>query len=112
MLPDGSWSTQFDSLYILLNETGQVLTYKLTKGTALSKVEDIHVLKNLKSRLDQQKASCETIFVDDCCKVRSKLQQIFPNMSIKLDLFHAIQRVTSKVPKDRRHYLSSSFIDD
>lgn len=112
MLPDGSWSTQFDSLYIVLNETGQVLTYKLTKGTALSKVEDIHVLKNLKSRLDQQKASCETIFVDDCCKVRSKLQQIFPNMSIKLDLFHAIQRVTSKVPKDRRHYLSSSFIDD
>ena len=112
MLPDGSWSTQFDSLYIVLNETGQVLTYKLTKGTALSKVEDIHVLKNLKSRLDQQKASCETIFVDDCCKVCSKLQQIFPNMSIKLDLFHAIQRVTSKVPKDRRHYLSSSFIDD
>ncbi|KAJ7382399.1 hypothetical protein OS493_035240, partial [Desmophyllum pertusum] len=75
--PDGSWSTQFDSLYIVLNETGQVLTYKLTKGTTMSKVEDI--LKNLKCRLDQQKASCETIFVDDCCKVRGKLQQIFPN---------------------------------
>ena len=110
MLPDGSWSTQFDSLYIVLNETGQVLAYKLKKVTALSKVEDI--LKNLNTRLDQQKASCETIFVDDCCKVRDKLQQIFPDMSVKLDLFDAIQRVTSKVPKDRRHYLSSSFIDD
>ena len=110
ILPDGSWSTQFDSLYIVLNEIGQVLTYKLTKGTALSKVEDI--LKNLKCRLDQQNASCDTIFVDDCYKVRGKLQQIFPNISVKLDLFHAIQRITSKVPKDRRHYLSSSFIDD
>ena len=27
MLPDGLWSTQFDSLYIVLNEVGQVLTY-------------------------------------------------------------------------------------
>ena len=110
MLPDGSWSLQFDSLYIVFNESGQVLTYKLTKGTAISKVEDI--LKNLRHRLDQQKASCDTIFVDDCCKVRSKLQHIFPNMSVKLDLFHAIQRVTLKVPKDRWHYLSLSFIDD
>ena len=33
-------------------------------------------------------------------------------MAVKLDLFHAIQRVTSKVPKDRKHYLSSSLIDD
>ena len=55
MLPDESWSTQFDSLYIALNETGQVLTYKLTKGTAMSKVDD--VLKNLKCRLDHQKAA-------------------------------------------------------
>lgn len=110
MLPDRSWSTQFDSLYIVLNEMGQVVTYKLTKGTAISKVEDM--LKNSKSRLDQQKASCDTIFVDDWGKSHSKLQQMFLKMSVKLDLFHAIQRVTSKVPKDRRHYLSSSFIDD
>lgn len=33
-------------------------------------------------------------------------------MPVKLDLFHVIQRITSKVPKDRHHYLSSSFIDD
>lgn len=110
MLPNGSWSTQFDSLYIVMNEIGQVLTYKLTKGTAISKVEDI--LKNLKHRFDKQKASCDTIFVDNCCKVRSKLQQIFPHVSVKLDLFHAIQRVTTKVPKGKRQYLSSSFIDD
>ena len=37
-VPDGSWVTQFDSLFIVLNEKGQVLTYKLTKGTALDKV--------------------------------------------------------------------------
>ena len=109
MLPNVSWSKQFDSLYIVMNEIGQALTYKLTKGTAISKVQDI--LNNLKRRLDQQKASCDTIFVDDCCKVRSKLQQIFPNVLVKLDMLHAIQRVTSKVPKGKRQYLSSSFIN-
>ena len=61
-LPEGSWSTQFDSLKIVLNETGQVLTYKRTKGVAMSKVEDI--LKNLNCRLDQQKAFCETLFAE------------------------------------------------
>ena len=109
-LPDGSWSTQFDSLFIVLNEKGQVLIYKLTKGTAMNKVDDI--LQNLKCRFDEQKVPCTTIFVDDCCKVRGKLLQIFPDMTVKLDLFHAVQRVTSKVPKDRWHYLSSFFIDD
>ena len=49
--------------------------------------------------------------MDDCCKVRSKLQQIFPNVLVKLDLFHAIQRVTSKLPKWKRQYLSSSLIN-
>ena len=109
-LPDGSWANQFDSLFIVLNELGQVLTYKLTKGTAMNKVEDI--LKNLKCRLEQQGTMCHTIFVDNCCTVRGKFTEIFPDALIKLDLFHAIQRVTSKVPKDRKHYLSPSFIND
>ena len=61
MLPNVSWSKQFDSLYIVMNEIGQVLTYKLTKGTAISKVQDI--LNNLKGRLDQQKASCGCLWM-------------------------------------------------
>ena len=76
----------------------------------MNKVEDI--LKNLKCRLEYQGTLCHTLFVNDCCKVRGKFQEIFPNTLIKLDLFRAIQRITSKVPKDRRHYLSSSFINN
>jgi len=38
---------------------------------------------------------------------------IYPNAEIKLDIFHAVQRVTTKVPKSRKYYLlSSSFIND
>ena len=32
--------------------------------------------------------------VDDCCHVRSKYVSVFPNISVKLDLFHACQRIT------------------
>ena len=55
----------------------------------MSKVEDI--LKNLKHRFDKQKASCNTIFVDDCCKVRSKLQQIFQIFHLYLQVFIRIK---------------------
>ena len=109
-VPDGSWITQFDSLFIVLNEIGQVLTYKLTKGTSLDKVTDI--LTNLKCRLDKQGSYLSTVFVDNCCQVRLKLGHIFPNVEVKLDLFHAVKRVTAHVPKSGHHYLSSSFIND
>ena len=42
ILPNGSWSMQFDSLFIIMNEIDQILTYKLTKGTAISKVDLIN----------------------------------------------------------------------
>ena len=39
------------------------------------------------------------IYIDNCCKWRHLLKSYFPNVPIKLDLFHAIQRITKKVSK-------------
>ena len=36
----------------------------------------------------------EFVCVDDCCHVRSKYLSSFPNIAVKLDLFHACQRIT------------------
>ena len=32
--------------------------------------------------------------VDDCCHIANKYHSIFPNATVKLDIFHAYQRVT------------------
>ena len=38
-LPDHKWVTQYDSLFCVLNEKGQVVAWQLTKGTSFTHVE-------------------------------------------------------------------------
>ena len=42
----GVWVKQFDSLFTVLNEKGQVLTWRLTRGTSFEKVKS--TIQNLK----------------------------------------------------------------
>ena len=39
------------------------------------------------------------LIVDDCCKVKRQYESIFPGIVVKLDLFHATQRVIKTFPK-------------
>ena len=39
-----------------------------------------------------------------CCKWAGKFGDIFPGVPIKLDIFHAIQRFTSSIPKKNKYY--------
>lgn len=74
-------------------------------------MEDL--LKDLKKRLDKQNATLNAIYVDNCCHVRKKIAKIFgSNVPVKLDLFHAISRVTQKIPKQTHHYMTGSCIMD
>ena len=58
------------------------------------------VLRDVFERSKEQKQSIETIYVDDCCKVRNKLKAIFGGtVQVKLDIFHAVQCVTRTLPK-------------
>lgn len=42
----------------------------------------------------------EGCVVDNCCTVQKKLQGIFGEcINVKLDVFHAIQRIVQKIPK-------------
>ena len=43
------------------------------------------------------------ICIDDCCKNRNQYQQIFPDAEIKLDLFHACQRVLRTTDRGPSH---------
>ena len=83
--------TNFKNLFIVLNENGQILDWRLTKSTTFKEIDDLRV--RLKDRLSKKKHSISLIAIDDCCKNRNKYQSVFPKAQIKLDIFHACQRV-------------------
>ena len=89
---DSKFLTQFKQLFVSLNEIGEVVAWKLTKSTALSEVEDL--LIDLKKRNLVKGKTVKLVCVDDCCHVRNKYEKIFPGVDVKLDLFHACQRIT------------------
>lgn len=96
------WVKLYDTLFIVLNEEGIVLSWKLCKGTKFSLVEN--VLKLLKERLDRQGKKPTIFMLDNCCSWRTKVTKVFPNIAVKLDPFHAMQRVIKKIPKKERMY--------
>lgn len=102
---DGKWVTLYNSLFIVLNELGQVVMWQFTNSTSFDEVTPM--LTYLKTRIQQP----ISIYVDNCCQQRSKLLQIFgPNIQVYLDIFHAVQRVTKVIPK--RHPLYSTCVND
>ena len=85
---DGRWIPVYKGLFLVLNDKGQV-TWQITKGTAFD--EDLY---------DCSEQNITTIYVDKCCKLRRKIQSVFGlNVSVKLDLFHAVQRKTRTLSK-------------
>lgn len=51
------------------------------------------------------------MFIDNCCQWKNKLKKVFgEELKVKLDLFHAVQRVTRKLSK--RHTLYGSCVND
>lgn len=85
---------QFENLFIVLNEDHKVVGWRLTKSTTFEEIRDL--LQSINDCLDNP---LQTVIVDDCCKVRYQYQSIFPGVVVKLDLFHATQRVIKTFPK-------------
>ena len=81
-------------------------TWQLNKGTSFAEVAML--LQSLDKRPNDR---LRTAYVDNCCKLRNKIKNIFgPHVSVKLDLFHAVQRITKTIPKKDVH--ASQFIKE
>lgn len=93
----GKWIQLYDSLFVVMNEIGVVMSWRINKGTSFQGVEDL--LHNLKTRLGNQHRSISHFYIDNCCQWRTKLTGIFANSLVLLDPFHTIQRFTSKIQK-------------
>ena len=95
---DNRWVKQYSGLLCVLNGDGEVLSWKLTKSLSFASMED--VLCTLKERFRRQGKNLEEFFIDNCCTFRSKLRSVFgDNLRVYLDIFHAVQRVSAKIPK-------------
>ena len=104
---DCRWITQFSALFCVLNGNGQVVTWKLTKNMTFNNVED--QLVSLHERLMMQGKNVLEFYIDNCCSWRNKLQQVFgAHLSVKLDIFHAVKRISDKIPK--RHPLRNDCV--
>ena len=100
---DNTFVAQFNQLFISLNEIGQVVAWRLTKSTTFSEIEDLLVDLQKRNSLAGNTVDL-LVCVDDCCRVRNKYTNIFPNVVVKLDLFHACQRVTKTFSRQHSLY--------
>ena len=56
---------------------------ELTKSTAFEEIRNL--LEHIKDSLENE---LQFLIVDDCCRVRSLYQSLFPGVKVKLDFFH------------------------
>ena len=66
----------FKKDFIVLNENGEIVDWRLTKSTAFNEIRDI--LTSLKERLLRKETSLTMICIDDCCKNTNQYKHIFP----------------------------------
>lgn len=100
---DGKWIHVYDSACFVLNEHGQVLTWKFTKGTSFAQIQS--QLDQLQDRLRSQGNLVKEVLIDNCCNLRSKILNLFgPETKVLLDLFHAEARIVKTLSKTHSHY--------
>ena len=107
--PDGKWVTLYTSIFIVLNKAGQTIAWQFVKSNSLDEVKPL--LISVKQRMTNTNKRNFTIYVDNCCNCQAKLKAIFgESVMIKLDVFHAVQRVTRVLSK--KHTLFLPCIND
>ena len=103
LMRGSNWVTQYDSLFIMQSEKGEVLFWQLTSGTAYSAVND--GLQSLAERINAAHKSVKKIIIDNCCSWRRKLMNTFgEEVEVKLDIFHAVKRVSGALSKKHIHF--------
>ena len=105
LIPEKKWVAQYNSMFIIQSEKGEILFWQFTEGTAYSTV--IEGLVSLKKRINDNGKKVKMIIIDNCCTWRRKLESTFgDDVQIKLDIFHAIKRVSCALSKRHPHFFS------
>ena len=95
---DKHWIKQFNGLFCVLNSDGQVMSWRMTKRLSFQYIRDNLVA--VQQRFQRSGQQLQEFYVDTCCSLHSKLKSIFgPQLKVFLDIFHAVQRISSKISK-------------
>jgi hypothetical protein len=92
---DGKWINQYNSVFCVLNEKGEVINWQFTASEGFEEVKELFI--ELKNGL--QPDGAKVICIDNCCKWNQLLKAIFPTTEVKQDLFHAVQRFCKTLKK-------------
>lgn len=103
---DRNWISQYDSLFIIQDNRGAVLFWQLAKGNAYDSLHD--GMLSLNARITNKEKSVKMIIIDNCCMWRKKLSETFGEATkVKLDLFHAIKRVSTALSKKHAYFYTA-----
>ena len=69
----------------------------LATGTGFARVKTL--LIGIMNKLVKSGITLQGFSIDNCCAWRLLLQGVFGVIPVKLDLFHAVQRIASKIKK-------------
>lgn len=97
---DGAWINQYNSIFCILNERGEINNWSsLLTDTFPSEGFDEVKGMFMDIKEHSKENGLKLICIDNCCKWSSLLTDIFPDVSIKQDLFHAVQRFVKTLKK-------------
>lgn len=71
--------------------------WRLTRSTDLNEIDDLVLDLNERETISGE--TLDMILVDDCCHVRNFYHRYFQQASVKLEIFHAVQRIVRTIPK-------------
>ena len=63
--------------------------------------------RSVARRENRNGINLKSVHVDNCCQSRKQIQEVMGDVPVKLNLFHAVQRVTNVIPK--RNEFSKTF---
>lgn len=90
---DRKWVKLYNSLFIVMNEKKEIVSWHFTVKERFSFVEEL--LGKLCNKTD-----IECFVLDNCCKWEKKIKAMAgQHVKVKLDPFHGIQRIVSTISK-------------
>jgi len=88
----------FLKFLVLLSETGQVVSWKVSKDDSL--VSNMYsLLTEIKEKLNYSENVIQYIYTENCCEIREIIANLFPNVAIKRDLYQMIKSISSCLPE-------------
>ena len=89
------YSKAFSALLIVMNENGEIVSFKPTVGESMKDEAVTKMLEDIKII----SPNINIKMTDNCCHIKQILNDIFPGAKVKLDLWHAMSRVQKSLKK-------------